>query len=31
MMVGRGYREEGNKGEKKWKNCDSIINIIYIF
>ena len=24
-----GNKEEGNKGEKKWDNCDSIINKIY--
>ena len=27
---GRGrYRAEGNKGEKKWDNCNSIINKIH--
>ena len=25
-MVGVAYRVEGNKGEKKWDNCNSIIN-----
>ena len=29
MMVGGGCRAEGNKGEKKWDNCNSIINKIY--
>ena len=29
MMVGGGYRAEGNKGEKIWNNCNSIINKIY--
>ena len=29
--VGEGYRVEGNKGEKKWDNCNSIINEIYKF
>ena len=24
-----GCREEGDKGEKKWNNCNSIINKIY--
>ena len=24
-----GYRVEGNKGEKKWDNCNNIINKIY--
>ena len=27
--VGVGYRAEGNKGEKKWDNCNSRINEIY--
>ena len=26
---GRGYRAEGNKGEKKLDRCNSIINKIY--
>ena len=26
---GRGVRAEGNKREKKWDNCNSIINKIY--
>ena len=30
-MVGGGCRAEENKGEKKWDNCNSIINKIYIF
>ena len=25
-----GYREEGNKGEKKLDNCNNIINKIYL-
>ena len=25
-----GCRVEGNKGEKKWENCSSIINKIYL-
>ena len=29
MLVGGGYRAEGHKGEKKWDNCNSIINKIY--
>ena len=29
MLVGGGCRAEGNKGEKKWDNCHSIINKIY--
>ena len=27
MLVGGGYRPKGNKGEKKWDNCNSIIKI----
>ena len=28
--VGEGrYRTEGSKGEKKWGNCNSIINKVY--
>ena len=27
-MGGGGYRVEGDKGEKKWDNCNSIINKI---
>ena len=27
---GRWYRVEGNKGEEKWDNCNSIINKIYL-
>ena len=30
MMVGGGYRVDENKGERKWDNCNSIINKIYI-
>ena len=30
MMVGGGYRLEGNKGERKWDNCNNIINKIYL-
>ena len=26
---GGGYRAEGNKGEKKWDNCNSIIKIYF--
>ena len=29
MMVGGVQRVKGNKGEKKWDNCNSIINKIY--
>ena len=29
MLVGGGCRAEGNKGEKKWDNCNIIINKIY--
>ena len=29
MLVGGGYRAEGNKREKKWDNCNSIINKIH--
>ena len=29
MLVGGGYRAEGNKGEKKWDNCNTIISKIY--
>ena len=29
MIVGGRYRAEGNKGEKKWDNCNSIKNKIY--
>ena len=25
-----GYWVEGNKGEKKWDNCNSIINKMYL-
>ena len=28
-MVGGRYRVEENKREKKWDNCNSIINKIY--
>ena len=28
-MLVRGYTTEGNKGEEKWDNCNSIINKIY--
>ena len=27
--MGGGYREEGDKEEKKWGHCNSIINKIY--
>ena len=27
---GKGCRAEGDKGEKKWDNCNSIINKIYV-
>ena len=27
--MGAGCRVEGHKGEKKWDNCNSIINKIY--
>ena len=27
---GRGCRDDGGKGEKKWDNCNSIINKIYL-
>ena len=30
MLVGGGCRAEWNKGEKKWDNCNSIINKIYL-
>ena len=30
ILEGGGYRAEGNKGEKKWDNCNSIINKIYL-
>ena len=30
MMVGGGYRAEGNKGEKIWNNCNSIISKTYL-
>ena len=30
MMVGGRYKAEGNKGEKKWDNYNSIINKIYL-
>ena len=26
MLDGEGCRKEGNKGEKKWDNCNSIIS-----
>ena len=29
MLVGEGCRAEGEKGEKKWDGCNSIINKIY--
>ena len=29
-MESGGYRAEGKKGEKKWDNCNSIINKIYL-
>ena len=29
MMVGEWYRVDGNRGEKKWDNCNSITNKIY--
>ena len=30
MLVGEWYRAEGNKEEKKWDNCNSITNNIYL-
>ena len=30
MLLGEGYRVEGNEGVKKWDNCNSIINKIYL-
>ena len=30
MLVGWGCRAERNKREKKWDNCDSVINKIYL-
>ena len=30
MLVGGRYWAEGDKGEKKWDNCNSIINKIYL-
>ena len=30
MMVGGEVQAEGNKEEKKWDNCNSIINKIYL-
>ena len=30
MMVGRGARRRGIKGRKKWDNCNSIMNKIYL-
>ena len=30
MLVGGGCKVEGEKGEKKWDNCNSIINKIYL-
>ena len=30
MLVGGRCRAEGNKGKKKWDNCNSIINKIYL-
>ena len=30
MLVGGGCRAEENKREKKWDNCNSIVNEIYL-
>ena len=30
MLLGGECRAGGNKGEKKWNNCNSIINKIYL-
>ena len=30
MLEGGGCRTERDKGEKKWGNCNSIINKIYL-
>ena len=30
MQVGGGCRAEGNKGDKKWDNCNNVINKIYL-
>ena len=30
MLVEGWCRAEGDKGEKKWDNCNNIINIIYL-
>ena len=30
VLVGGKYRMEGNKGEKKWDNCNGIVNKIYL-
>ena len=30
VLVVEGCRVEGNKREKKWDNCNSIINKIYL-
>ena len=29
MLVGRGTKQRGIKGRKKWDTCNSIINKIY--
>ena len=30
MLAGGGCKVEGNKGRKKWDNCNSIINKLYL-
>ena len=30
MLVGRGVQGEGNKGEKKWNDCNFLFNKIYL-
>ena len=30
MLEGKGYKKEGEKREKKWDNCNSIVNKIYL-
>ena len=30
MLVGGGVQGKGDKGKKKWDNCNSIINKIYL-
>ena len=31
MLVGVGVQVEGNKGEKKWDNCNSFVNKKYMY